>query len=160
MHICTGTGIISYCMVPISVILPPFLYVFFTSFCGLLPFLYVFFTPFCDLPPSLYVFFTPSDTVDRQVIQALGGLGYLFYLERRLASIATAGLVSVGAITAVYGVFSRRWRSCFMFWLEDGLGSLCFICSVDLVEFLLCFVFDIVWCGLCLVLNMFSVDCV
>lgn len=44
----------------------------------------------------------------RQVIQALGGLGYLFYLERRLASIATAGLVSVGAITAVYGVFSRR----------------------------------------------------
>lgn len=95
-------------MLPISVILPPFLYALCAPFCDMPPSLYVFFSPFCDLPPSLCVFFTPSHTVDRQVIQALGGLGYLFYLERRLASIATAGLVSVGAITAVYGVFSRR----------------------------------------------------
>ncbi|CAM9233223.1 unnamed protein product, partial [Laminaria digitata] len=44
----------------------------------------------------------------RQVIQALGGLGYLFHLERRLASVAMGGLVAVSAVTAVYGVFSRR----------------------------------------------------
>eukprot|EP00904_Undaria_pinnatifida_P004744 jgi/Undpi1/14270/HiC_scaffold_9.g03919.m1 len=44
----------------------------------------------------------------RQVIQAVGGLGYLFYLQRRLAAVAFGGLVAVGAVTAIYGVFSRR----------------------------------------------------
>eukprot|EP00903_Cladosiphon_okamuranus_P020901 g19194.t1 len=44
----------------------------------------------------------------RQVIQALGGLGYLYILERQLAAVALVGLVFVGAITTAYGRFSRR----------------------------------------------------
>ncbi|CAM9405742.1 unnamed protein product, partial [Hapterophycus canaliculatus] len=44
----------------------------------------------------------------RQVIQALGGLGYLCVLERQLACVALVGLVFVGGITTAYGRFSRR----------------------------------------------------
>eukprot|EP00752_Nemacystus_decipiens_P006022 g5439.t1 len=44
----------------------------------------------------------------RQVIQALGGLGYLYILEQQLAAVALVGLVLVGAITTAYGRFSRR----------------------------------------------------
>lgn len=44
----------------------------------------------------------------RQVIQALGGLAYLFYLNRQLASVALTGLVFVGGVTTAYGRFSRR----------------------------------------------------
>lgn len=44
----------------------------------------------------------------RQVIQALGGLGYLYVLERQLASVVFVGLVFVGTITTAYGRFSRR----------------------------------------------------
>ncbi|CAM9443114.1 unnamed protein product, partial [Ectocarpus sp. 8 AP-2014] len=44
----------------------------------------------------------------RQVIQAVGGLGYLYMLERQLACVALVGLVFVGAITTAYGRFSRR----------------------------------------------------
>ncbi|CBJ27348.1 ATP-binding cassette, sub-family B, member 8 precursor [Ectocarpus siliculosus] len=44
----------------------------------------------------------------RQVIQAVGGLGYLYMLERQLACVALVGLVLVGGITTAYGRFSRR----------------------------------------------------
>ncbi|CAM9963312.1 unnamed protein product, partial [Ectocarpus fasciculatus] len=44
----------------------------------------------------------------RQVIQAVGGLGYLYMLERQLAGVALVGLVFVGGITTAYGRFSRR----------------------------------------------------
>lgn len=42
------------------------------------------------------------------MIQAAGGLAYLFYLNPQLASVALTGVVFVGGVTTAYGRFSRR----------------------------------------------------